>query len=56
MIKLFFLVIFNLFAASRVGSGQNTKQNDALEHKIRKLEEAEVDALLRIDLAAMQQL
>jgi hypothetical protein len=39
-----------------VGSvlGQSAKPNSALEQTIRKLEQAEVDALLRGDLAAVQ--
>src|SRR5262245_12014270 len=33
---------------------QGAKKNDALEQAIRKLEQAEIDALLRNDLAAMR--
>jgi len=56
MIRLFLLVILNIFASAGLVSGQSTKQNAALEKKIRKLEQAEVDALLRNDLAAMEKL
>jgi hypothetical protein len=35
-------------------SAQSAKQNDSLEQKIRKLEQAQVDALLRNDIAAME--
>jgi hypothetical protein len=33
---------------------QGAKQNDALEQEIRKLEQAQIDALLRDDVAAMK--
>ena len=35
-------------------SGQGAKMNRALEQKLRKLEQAQVDALLRSDLATMR--
>ena len=56
MSNLFLLVIFNIFAATSLVSGQSTKQNAALDQKIRKLEQDEVDALLQNDLAAMTEL
>jgi len=56
MIKLFLLAIFITFAATGLVSGQSAKQNAALEQKIRLLEQAEVDALLRNDLTAMAKL
>ncbi len=36
-------------------SGQSTKENDALEQEIRHREQAQVDALLKHDIAAMKQ-
>jgi hypothetical protein len=36
-------------------SGQSTKQKDALEQEIRHREQAQVDALLKNDIAAMKQ-
>jgi ketosteroid isomerase-like protein len=56
MIKLFLLFIVNLFAVSSLASTQGTKQNIALDQKIRKLEQEEVDALLRNDMAAIEKL
>lgn len=56
MIKILLLVIFITFAANGLVSGQSAKQNAALEQKIRILEQAEVDALLRNDLTAMAKL
>ena len=52
--KLFLAVIAIILAATGLVSAQSTKQNDALEQEIRKLEQAQVDALLRNDLVAME--
>jgi hypothetical protein len=53
MKSIVFFAAIVIFAVSFV-SGQNTKQNHKLEKEIRKLEQAQVDALLRNDLAAMK--
>jgi len=52
--KLFLAVIAIIIAATGLVSAQSTKQNDALEQEIRKLEQAQVNALLQNDLAAMK--
>ena len=52
--KLILLAAAFTFAVSGSASGQSVKQIGALEQGIRKLEQAEVDALLRSDLAAMR--
>ena len=56
MIKILLIVICTAFAGTGLVSGQNAKQNAALEQKIRTLEQSEVDALLRNDLPAMEKL
>ncbi len=52
--KLILLAAAFLLAVSGLVSGQSAKHNGALEQEIRKLEQAQVDALLRGDLAAMK--
>ena len=52
--KLILLAAAFTFAVSGWVSGQSAKQNGALEQEIRKLEQAEIDALLRNDLAAVK--
>ena len=52
--KLFLSVIVIIIAATGLVSAQSAKQTDALEQEIRKLEQSQVDALLRNDLAAME--
>ncbi len=52
--KLILLAAAFTFAISGSVSGQSAKQSGALEQEIRKLEQAQVDALLRDDLAAMK--
>lgn len=54
MMKITLLVAALVFVLSGSISGQGAKMNSALEQKIRKLEQAQVDALLRSDLAAMR--
>jgi len=53
MKSIVFFAAIVIFAVSFV-SGQNTKQNHKLEQEIRKLEQGQVDALMRNDLAAMK--
>jgi hypothetical protein len=48
------LVIIVIFAAAVLAMAQSAKQNDALEQKIRKLEQGEIDALLRNDINAVE--
>lgn len=50
---ILFAIVVTLTVAGSV-LGQSAKQNSALEQTIRKLEQEEVDALLRGDLAALQ--
>lgn len=52
--KFILSAIIIIIATSGFVSAQRAKQNDALEQEIRKLEQAQVDALLRSDLAAME--
>lgn len=52
--KITLLAAALVFVLSGSMSGQGAKMNRALEQKIRKLEQAQVDALLRSDLAAMR--
>ena len=52
--KITLLAAAFVFVLSGSMSGQSAKMNRALEQKIRKLEQAQVDALLRSDLAAMR--
>ena len=52
--KLILLAAAVAFAVSGSAVGQSVKQIGALEQEIRKREQAEVDALLRSDLAAMR--
>ncbi len=52
--KLILTVIAIGIMATGLVSAQSAKQNDALEQEIRKLEQAQVDALLRNDLVAME--
>ena len=52
--KLILLAAAFIFAVSGSMSGQSAKQNGALEQEIRKLEQAQVDALLRGELTAMK--
>ncbi len=52
--KLTLLAAAFVFVLSGSMSGQGAKMNSALEQKIRKLEQAQVDTLLRSDLAAMR--
>jgi hypothetical protein len=56
MIKLFLLFIVNVFAAASLTSGRGREKDIALDQKIRKLEQDEVDALLRNDMAAIEKL
>ena len=42
------------FVLACPASGQSTRQNDALEKEIRHREQAQVDALLKHDIAAMK--
>ncbi len=56
MIKLFLLFILNMFAATSLTSAQASKENSALDEKIRKLEQDEVDALLQNNMAAIEKL
>lgn len=51
--KITLLAAALVFVLSGSMSGQGAKMNRALEQKIRNLEQAQVDALLRSDLAAM---
>ena len=53
MKSIIFFAAIVIFTVSFV-SGQNTKQNHKLEQEIRKLEQGQVDALMRNDLAAMK--
>lgn len=50
---ILFAMVVSLTVAGSV-LGQSVKQNSALEQTIRKLEQEEIDALLRGDLAAVQ--
>jgi ketosteroid isomerase-like protein len=52
--KLIIFAIILTFVMTGSVSGQSMNQNNALEQKIRKLEQAQVDALLRNDIAAMK--
>ncbi len=52
--KLILLAILVVFVATGLIFAQSDKKNDTLEQEIRKLEQAQVDALLRGDLAAME--
>jgi hypothetical protein len=52
--KLILFATVVIFVATNLVSGQSVKQNDALEEEIRKLEQAQVNALLKNDLAAME--
>ena len=52
--KLILTVIAIGIMATGLVSAQSAKQNDALEQEIRKLEQAQVNALLQNDLAAME--
>src|SRR6188474_1656782 len=52
--KLTVLVVALVFAVIGLASTQNVQQGDSLEQEIRKLEQAEVDALLRNDLVAVK--
>jgi hypothetical protein len=54
LMKLILIAAAFIFAVSGSVPGQSAKQNGALERKIRELEQQEVDALLRGDLAAVQ--
>jgi hypothetical protein len=54
VMKLVLLAAVFTFAASGSVLGQSATQIGALEQAIRKLEQAEVDALLRNDLAALR--
>lgn len=54
VMKLIILAAVFTFAVSGSVLRQNVKQIDVPEQEIRKLEQAEVDALLRNDLAAMR--
>ena len=46
--------ILTILAAAGIIAGQSVEQTGALEQKIRKLEQGQVAALLRNDLAAME--
>jgi hypothetical protein len=52
--KLTMLALIMTFVVTGLASGQSAKHSSALEQKIRKLEQAQVDALLRNDIAAME--
>ncbi len=53
MKHILFIVII-LAATNGLVAGQSAKQTDALDKEIRKLEQGQVDALLRNDLAEME--
>jgi len=52
--RVIVLTIVVTFILTGSVSGQNAKKSNALEQQIRKLEQAQVDALLRNDIAAMK--
>ena len=52
--KLIVLAMLVTLVLAGSTSGQNAKQNNALELKIRTLEQAQVEALLRNDIPAMK--
>jgi len=52
--KYILFIVMILAAANGLVTGQSVKQTDALEQEIRKLEQGQVDALLRNDLAEME--
>lgn len=52
--RLILLAVALTFTAPGLVSAQGAKQGDALEQEIRRLEQAQVDALLRDDTAAMR--
>ncbi len=54
--KLSLIVAIVVFAISGVASGQSPKQKEAIEKKVRDLDHAHADAVLRGDLAAMDRI
>ena len=54
--KLLLLATVVICIVTSSVSGQKSKQNDALEQSIRKLELAESDAVVRSDVAALEKL
>src|SRR4051794_3832457 len=54
--RLFLLTAALIVLVSGVASAQKAKQKDALEQEIRKLDVAHADAVLRGDMAALDQL
>ncbi len=54
--KLILLATVVVFVATGLVSGQSVKQTDTLEQKIRSLEMAQADAVLRMDIPALEKL
>jgi hypothetical protein len=54
IMRLILLTMFLTFVVTGSVSGQSAISSDSLEQKIRKLEQAQVDALLRNDISAMK--
>ena len=54
--KLILLITTVIIFAISLVSAQSAKQNNALEQEIRKLESAQVDAVLRSDLTALNKI
>jgi len=52
--KYILFIVIILAAANGLVAGQSAKQTTALEQETRRLEQAQVDALLRNDLAEME--
>jgi hypothetical protein len=52
--RLILLTMFLTFVVTGLVLGQSAISSDSLEQKIRKLEQAQVDALLRNDISAMK--
>ncbi len=54
--KLILLATVVVFVAASLVSGQSVKQNDTLEQKIRSLDMAQAEAMLRMDIPALEKL
>ncbi len=54
--KLILLATVVVFVAAGLVSGQSVKQNDTLEQKIRSLDMAQSEAVLRMDTPALEKL
>ncbi|MDQ3131891.1 MAG: nuclear transport factor 2 family protein [Acidobacteriota bacterium] len=54
--KLILLATVVVFVATGLVSGQSVKQNDTLEQKIRSLDMAQAEAMLRMDRPALEKL